>query len=553
MNPGLVWLLRGAPKRYLRGLRRKLRGVKGVLVVGASLVLVGFLVFAQVVQMLREHPDPQELAARARIFGPLWMLVITALSLVSPASRRGGLYFRPAEIGTLFPAPVSRRELLLYHVAGRAMIQTASALWLAVFVGRHAPTWYGCILGLVLALFFLQLVLQGSALLTAAIGRRLARPARVLALLLVAAAVVAGGIDVGRRLPPDAGVLAQAEALSQHVAVRIVSAPFVPFARTFAGTGPLDVLAWAAVSALLVGGALALLVRLDAAYEESALDMSADVRRKLERIRAGGSALAMMGPRRTGFSVPALPHWGGAGPIAWRQCVEIVRHARAVLTSLALLLVWPAIVLGVMHVTAPEDGEGVAAAGYVALPLVLVLSILSTQNIGFDFRRDYDRIAFLRSLPVTPFAIAAGQVAPVAVLLAAMQWLIASLVLLVVGTLPAPYLPLLFVPLLPVAWAVTAVDNLLCLLLPARFEPDDAANVGFMGKLMLLMFLKFAVLGVLAVVAALAGVVVYFVAGRHLAPAVLAALLVVTCADVLLTWLVALAFVAYDPARETPD
>lgn len=552
MNPGLVWLLRRAPRTFLRGLRRRFRGVKGVLLaIVLGFVLLMILAPSVIDTFVRER-DVAQSAEQARRFGPLIMLTMTGMTLLAPAQRRGGLYFRPAEVGFLFPAPVSRRELLAYHVLSRAQIQVLSGLWVSLFVVRYAPTWYGCLAGATLALLFLQLLSQAIALLTAAAGKRLAWPLRWGVLIAVLALLGAGAADAVAALRLSEGAEVALDAALRHPAVVVLTAPFVPFVRTYAAESIGVAVLWAGASCALLAGLLLVIARLDVAYEEAALDVSRRVRQKLERMRSGGSALAAMGPSRARFGIPRFPHASGAGPIAWRQTIEIVRNAKAVLTSLLLLVMWPVIAGGAIALTGEARDarpDGLAAA---LIPMLLVFSVISTQNIGFDFRRDLDRIAFLRSLPLAPTAIAAGQIAPSALLLALLQWAAVGAVVAFTGLLPVAVIPAIFPALLPGAWAVLAIDNLLFLLLPHRIDPDDAGNVGFVGRLMLVMFLKFAALGVLLVGAGLVGTFAGFLLGRSPVAGVLAGLAVIVAADVLLTWLVGRAFAAFDPGRDTP-
>ncbi len=546
MNPGLVWLLRRSPLTFTRGLRRRFRGPKGIaLAVGLGFVVIVILA-PSVIDTFVSHRDVLETARRARLYGPLAMLLMTGMTLLAPAQRRGGLYFRPAEVGMLFPAPITRRELLLYHVLSRAQIQVLSGLWVTLFIVRYAPTWYGCLVGATLALLFLQLLSQAVALLTAAAGKRLAWPLRWGLLLAALGALVLGGMDAATAVRMDLGLEAAVAALRAHPAVAAMTAVFVPFIRTYAAASLGEAARWAAASAGLIVALVVVIGLLDVAYEEAALDVSRKVRRKLERMRSGGGALAGLAPTKARFSVPRLPFVGGAGPIAWRQTVEIVRNVRAVVTSLIFLLLWPAFMAGTILLSSRGEDGGSEKMAAVLLPMLLVFSAVSTQNIGFDFRRDLDRIPFLRSLPISSLAVAAGQVAPSALLLALLQWITVSVVIVFTDILPVVVLPAILPALVPAAWAVLAIDNLLFLLIPHRIDPDDAGNVGFMGRMVLVMFLKFCALGLLGIVAVGIGAGAGFLLGRSLLVGVSVTLAIVVAADIALTWLVARAYNAFD-------
>ena len=554
LHPGLVWLLRRTPRTWWRSVRRRFNGWKGGLLALFCVFFALMMLAPNVIEsLLDRRVDDGELAARARAFGPLIMLSMTAMSLLAPAQRRGGLYFKPPEIGLLFPAPISRRQLLIYHVLSRAQIQVLSAAFMTLVIIRHAPTWYGCVLGILLALLFLQMLSQTVALVTAAAGLRVARPVRFLVFALVLAALFVGGASAVAQLQVNNGPLAAMSALVAHPVVQIVTLPFLPFANTFAATSILDTLLWSAVSCAVLASLLAIVMKLDVAYEEAALAVSRDVRRKLERMRSGGGgAMAMMGPSSAKFSVPHFPEFGGAGPIAWRQTVEIVRNARAVMTSMVLLLLMPAIMGGSVFFASDGSGNRAQILGRVLIPMVLMFSVVWTQNISFDFRRDLDRIAYLRSLPISSLAVAAGQIIPASVLLAAMQFVTVGAVIVLTGLLPLSVVPALFPLLLPFAFAVFALDNMLFLLFPHRLDPDDAANVGFMGRMMLTMSLKFAGLFVMLAIAGGIGAGLGFLAGRSIVVGVLVAVLLLVAMDVALTFLLARTYDAFDPGRDVP-
>jgi len=545
LNPGLVWLLRRSPLTLWRSCRKRLTGVKGALLAIFLFVFLLVILGGAVLQVFLEPEDVAETAARARTFGPLVMLAMTALTTLAPAQRRGGLYFKPAEVGLLFPAPLSRRELLAYHVLSRAQVQVLSALWISMFIVRHAPTWYGCIAGCLVGLLFLQLFGQVLALMTAAAGMRVARPVRWCVAIAVFGAIVAGGASAAAQIEIDNGALAAMHALAAHPVVQVVTLPFVPMVNTFAATSLPGVAVWGAASIGLLTCLVAVIARLDVAYEEAALAVSRDVRRKLQRMRAGGGALAAMGPSQAKFSVPRLPAFGGAGPIAWRQCVEIVRNVRAVLTSMLVLLIWPAIAGGAVVFADSGGVDRMELIGIAGIPMVLLFSVMWTQYISFDF-------GYLRSLPLPSVAIAAGQIGPTALLLAGMQFLLVAIIVVMTDIVPLFVLAALFPALVQFAWAVIALDNVLFLLIPHRLDPDDATNVGFVGRMMLSMSLKFLGLFVIAVVAGGVGAGLGYVCGQSLLVGLLVAAVLVVAANVLLTLLVARAFDAFDPSRDVP-
>ena len=54
----------------------------------------------------------------------------------------------------LFPAPIGRRQLLVYNVVSRLRIQALSALWMAAFALRYVDSWLAGYMGCFLILAF---------------------------------------------------------------------------------------------------------------------------------------------------------------------------------------------------------------------------------------------------------------------------------------------------------------------------------------------------------------------------------------------------------------
>ena len=116
MNPGLLYLLARVPLSKLRQMKRRAKGLKGALVFGIALLMFGLMILPQFLASRQLDPARmQRTSDIIRLWGPPALLLFSLLFGVAPAR----IVFKPAETALLFPAPVSRRELLLYHVAGR--------------------------------------------------------------------------------------------------------------------------------------------------------------------------------------------------------------------------------------------------------------------------------------------------------------------------------------------------------------------------------------------------------------------------------------------------
>ncbi|HEU4454943.1 MAG TPA: putative ABC exporter domain-containing protein, partial [Longimicrobium sp.] len=129
MNPGLVFLLRRSPRGKLRQAWRRMKTVKGAIAFGfGAIFLLGFVVLQLWTLTLDVEMEPASLEG-LRTYLPPALLLFAVLGAMSGKA----LYFTPAEVDFLFPAPVGRRELLLYNLLSRVGVQLASGLWVALF------------------------------------------------------------------------------------------------------------------------------------------------------------------------------------------------------------------------------------------------------------------------------------------------------------------------------------------------------------------------------------------------------------------------------------
>jgi ABC-2 type transport system permease protein len=543
MNPGLVWLLARGPVGRVRYLRRHVRGVKRVLLatglLAYLLVILGTMIATSVSGAFAERAE--------RLSGPIREIAPPALLLIAllGVSSGTGLHFRPAEIDFLFPAPLSRRELLLYNVISRLVHVAFLSVWAPIALMMYGHRWYAVFAGTFLGLAFVQLTAQGASLVLATAGERLSRQLRLLARVVVTLATLAVLAFAAPRLSAGAGVIEAAREVLASPAARVITLPAIPFVECFVARDLPTFAAWTLGCIAILGALVALMMLLDAAYLEAVLASSRTVHETLRRLRSGGAAPARR--RRSPSRLPpALPWFAGAGPIAWRQAVEVRRNARGLVTLVASVVV----MIVVTHLLAsradPRRGLGTVVA------LSIVLTTILTHLVAYDFRRDLERMAFLKSLPLSPLAAAAGQLVAPTILFSAVQLAMVATAIGVIGHIPPPPVVWL-VALLPlVNWIVAATDNVIFLLYPYRLATDDPGNLGFMGRLMVAMFLKLLCLLAVGGVAALLFALVWHVTGGSIPAGGLALAALLLAASVVATRLVARAFEAFDVTRDVP-
>ena len=198
---------------------------------GILLTLVGLSIFSTqfIGIFFARAGNKGEAIDATRRFGPLFLLAYCLLTLLfSPGEK--AFAFTPAEVGMLFPAPFSRRQLLVYKVGGNLMLTLLSAIFFSAVMRSNAPNIVSGYVGLVLALSFLQLFAIAVTLAGASIGASFSTWRRRLALGLIVA--ILGGIALSAGLDAVRSMtLENLKALEHAPFVRAVMAPFQPFAN----------------------------------------------------------------------------------------------------------------------------------------------------------------------------------------------------------------------------------------------------------------------------------------------------------------------------------
>lgn len=545
MNAGLVWLLRRAPRAWVRSLARRAQGPKRVLLVLGTAFVLLVIAAGQIPAWRAASVDPEAVAERLRTARLLTPLVLTAFVLLIDVSGRG-LYFRPAEIDFLFPAPVPRRDLLLYQIASRSGMAALSGLWTSIFVARWAGTVVGGVVTAVLAIVFLQFTSQLVSLAVAALGERAAPRVR-------AAVWIGGGVllAIGARsaltsIPEGASTKDTLLAFAESPFVFAVTLPTQPFAQLFAAESSGAVALWGAACVAEMALMLAIILRLDVGYEEAALASSRKIQERLRRMRSGEGAFlpSAKGARRR--KVPALPRLGGAGPVARRQLIEVVRNPASILWTTGSMVFCAVLIvtIGDRDEPAKLQGTSLAAAG-----AAIALTTFANQGFTFDFRRDLDRMAEMKLLPLRAVTIAAGQLVAPTLVFTLVQGC-AFAVVFAVGSLPWWASLVAVAALPPWNWLSAALDNAFFLLFPYRIAPEDTARVPFIGKMLLTMVLKSFAVGIVAVGVGVPVGVGVAVGGAAIWAGAAIGWCVLAGAAVASTWLVAGAFRAYDVSRD---
>ena len=158
--------------------------------------------------------------------------------------------------------------------------------------------------------------------------------------------------------------------------------------------------------------------------------------------------------------VSAPRFFAGAGPIAWRQLLGAWHFRNAVRFALlipTLLCCLP------MFADANRETMMMNVGG----SLVFYTFLLLPSGLILDYRRDIDRMSVLKSLPISPWALTAGQLA-VPVLLASIFQITVLTIGALTGSITVFQAVVAFVVLIPFNVLNFALENYLFMLSPYR-------------------------------------------------------------------------------------
>lgn len=431
------------------------------------------------------------------------------------------LPFTPAEVQLLFPAPVTRRQLVgLKLVQAQWAVLVSTGVWLILLGPGGVPL---VLRALALWVLFTTLHLHHTAASLVRAGAaehgRAGVRRNAWALVLFAIALTVTAIAVARALPAlrDAlatgGALAAAGALLHAPGVMLVLTPFrLMLAPAFASTTAEWARAMLPAVAIMAAHYLWVL-RSDVAFEESAAEAAA----RRAALRAARAQRGAPEPRRGRVRVPLPPRGHPAMAIAWKNVVAFTRTIRP--ASVVVLILAAVAGFSIASTEALGARGGAWFIGTMALAFAGALVVLGPTWVRNDLRLDMLRLELLRALPLRGAALVRAELAGSALTLTAMQLALGLIALLVLPATDAPLLApgergaaaLAAIVALPVVnCAGLLVQNGAALLFPdwVRLGLTRATGVEAMGQNILTSLGAMLALGILAAVPVALGAVV---------------------------------------------
>ena len=337
-------------------------------------------------------------------------------------SDRRALAFSRAEVTWLFPAPVTRAQLIRYKLLRGQFVVLFNVLLWTFLLSRDLTggSWRRAAAIWVL-LTTLTLHRLGAALLKASLWEHgaVAVRARAVSLTALAGVAMVALVDATQAMPALREGWAAGPREFFIAAEEFASRP-IPDALLFPArvlVRPMLAEGWSQwASAFLT--ALAILVahylwviRSDAAFEETAAAAA------LARSRTRSPA--RRAPRFTARRVPPLaPHGWPAGALLWKNVVAVVRAGRA--RGVAAGMIVAALVLLGLTVVG-GNGALLELVGWMTAMWAGFLFVLGPQWIRNDLRTDLARLAVLRSYPLRGAAVVGAETAGSTAILTALQ------------------------------------------------------------------------------------------------------------------------------------
>jgi len=473
---------------------------------------------------------------------PLILLVMVLLVWIIPHAR-AALAFTEAEVAFLFPAPISRRTLIHFKL----LKSQAAILFSGVFItligrswGAGNPIFHTLGWWVVFATYNLHLM-GSSFTLTRLMDRGLTPWRRRIIVLTLVGALLAGMIAWVRwALPPPPTPPPAANGdlswLGRYVDEVLHSGPLpwvlFPFRLLVAPYFAQDL----GHFFIALGPALALLalhyvwvIRSDVAFEEASIDLSRKTAERVAAVRSGNWQAARKPTKSRRAPFPLRPSGPPAVALFWKN---LVSAGNMVTMRVWIFLIWIGVFCGVMlKNTGAGAGMG-AALGFLALILAGISLFWGPQMLRNDFRQDLPAADVLKMLPLQGWQVVLGEVLAPAAILAAVQWLLLAVALVLfpsqmdsvqihlterIGVALSAAIVLPCVDLIAMI-----IPNAAALFFPAWFNLGKDSPRGFetTGQQLILMFGQLLILACSLLPAAAVFGVFYFAASRLLPPGV---------------------------------
>ena len=469
------------------------------------------------------------LAAGPAVAG-LAVMGLTAASWIMPFDS-GLLEFSEAEMQFLFPAPVSRRQLLIHRMLRSQIGMLFGAIVIGVTVGASTSGFARLRLSIAawLLLVIAKIYFTGVTLARARLraSDRRARRVAWLPLAVMATVVAVVATALGRaylQAPPDGpmSTLELVTRVAQSGWAHIVLWPFVAVARPLFSAWPQPYLSSIGAAAAVLIALAAWVLMSDEAFQQAVSDVAE--RRSQEPARAKGAPSYKV--RSTGWRLAPLGRPETA--FAWKAAMQTLRMVdKSSLVRIASILVALTIVAASLG-----RANGLASLlGAFSLAATAFAILLAPQVVRMDMRQDLRHLELLKTWPVKASAVVRGELLWPGVVITAGAWAMLAVATLLSGTIltdvgaglriGAGAAIAIVAPAL--VFAQLAIHNAVALLFPAWVPLGNQRPRGLdaMGQRLIMLGGTWLLLIVSALPGAIAGGIVWFALQRVVGAAAL--------------------------------
>lgn len=392
---------------------------------GVALVVAAFYIWAFLVRPSRVAVGDIFLTRPGETIATL-LLVITLAGAWVFGSDTLALAFTEAELSLLFPAPLSRRQLIGYKLyRAQAAVVINALIW--VFVLRRGGTALASpmrAVGIWVLFSTLSLHRLAAALVRSSWrehGRSGAKQHvwSIAAFTAVAVLLVGGAVLNIAKLRLADGVGSFFIVLSDVFSRPPASIALYPFRLLVAPTFATSARAWAAA----IVPAFAMLIvhlfwifRVDRAFEDAAIDASLERARRADSARSRRSAGRLAAPTRAVGTFRLATAGHPALAIVWKNmlCLRRTMELRLLIAPAVM-----AIVLGMAASDGARDPALFIAATAAAFGAMLL--IFGGRLIRNDLRHDMLHLPMLKTLPISAWHLVVAEVASSALPMAVLQ------------------------------------------------------------------------------------------------------------------------------------
>lgn len=499
-HPGLLKLSALQWKGAFRQIGRSLKTFRGIVQFGFIAFMIGYFVVINLVARNMTGPGTKInaiLLVDASSMVAFGLFAFTAKILLF-STGEAAIYFTASEVAFLFPAPLTRRQLLVYKLMKSLGGILVLGLMLSVMMMATIKLWVAGFVGLVLALSFMQLLAMNVAFAREIAGERLHYVLRRAGSLVVGVLVVVAVLQTLKHAP---GVQMQelAKGFKESAMGGWLLAPFQIFSRTILAPDLPTLMTWGSIALAVDAVLLAVAFRLDALSLETALEVSEKITAKIQLAKSKGAwhMLLQPGSVKVQRRLPQLPFWRGVGPIVWQKLMTTFRSSSKILWLPIAAFIFGGIAM-TMAPPPAKAGLGIGIMGYLSF-----IVCLSMQN-------DIERVGYLKSLPIGSVAVVMGELLGFVLTLSVAQSLFfigAALAL----PQTAGWMACAAAFVLPFNFLLFSVDKLVFYAYPTRMMKASAGDFQQAGRQLLFVIFKTLLLGVAAMAAAMSAGLGYFV------------------------------------------